>query len=165
MAESDNRRAGRQSGAQRQMDLKTKIIHTIMKTHGCKWLGLSFLFLVILLSCKKKKGVLDDFPPGRFHFIYVLKNNTNYDTITGELTGPYVRSAYYMLEVRQELLMDKQLKSFNIGDYKKITRSRFSAQVNIGGTITYEDHTSDYLLVHFESGDTLFGSLTLTRKE
>ncbi len=122
------------------------------------------ILIVFLFSCKKKKGVLDDFPPGRFHFVYVLKNNANYDTITGELTGPY-GSAYYTLKVRQELSMDKQLKGFNIGAYKKMTGSRFSAQVNIDGVITYEDHTSDYLLVHFESGDTLFGSLTLTRKE
>lgn len=132
-------------------------------------LGIRIIFVfstcLLLTGCKKEKGVLDDFPPGRFDFIYVLKNNANYDTIAGELTGPYVRSAYYILEVRQEVLMDKQLKSFNIGAYKKITSSRFAAQVNIDGIITYEDHTSDYLLVHFKSGDTLSGSLTLIRKE
>lgn len=135
------------------------MIHSILK-----WLSCS-LILLSILSCKKQKGVLDDFPPGRFDFVYVLNNNTNQDTIIGELSGPYVRSSYYILEVRQELLMDKSLKSFNIGNYKKILTSRFAAQVNIGGNITYENHDSDHLSVHFESGDTLSGTVTLTRKE
>ena len=108
---------------------------------------------------------MDDFPPGRFDFVYVANNNTDQDTIVGELSGPYVSSSYYILKVRQELSMDKSLKSFNIGNYKKILNSRFAAQVNMGGNITYEDHDSDYLLIRFESGDTLSGSLTLTRKE
>ena len=123
------------------------------------------LILLVAFSCKKEKGVLDDFPPGRFDFVYVLKNNANQDTIMGELSGPYLSSSYYILQVRQELSMDKSLKSFNIGNYKKITSSRFSAQVNIGGIITYEEHDSDNLIVYFASGDTLSGSLSLTRKE
>lgn len=128
--------------------------------------SLSFsLILLFSFSCKKEKGALDDFPPGKFDFVYVLNNNSNQDTITGELTGPYVKSAYYILEIRQELSMDKSLKAFNIGTYKKITSSRFAAQVNIGGNIIYEDHNTDYLQVKFESGDTLSGSVTLTRKE
>ena len=61
--------------------------------------------------------------------------------------------------------MNKQLKAFTVGTYKKIIGTRFAGQVNVGGDITYEDHTSDYLHVKFESGDTLSGSLTLTRKE
>jgi len=129
-----------------------------------KWLSCS-LILLIFLSCKKQKGVLDDFPPGRFDFVYVLNNGSNQDTIIGELSGPYVKTSYYILEVRQELSMDKSLKSFNIGNYKKILNSYFAAQVNIGGNITYEDHNSDHLTVQFESGDTLAGILTLTRKE
>ena len=128
--------------------------------------SLSFsLILLVAFSCKKEKGVLDDFSPGKFDFVYVLNNNSIQDTITGELTGPYIYSSYYILKVRQELSMDKSLKSFNIGTYKKITSSRFTAQVNIGGTIAYEEHDSDHLSVYFESGDTLFGSLTLNRKQ
>ena len=135
-----------------------------MKQNILKWLSCS-LILLIILSCKKEKGALDDLPPGRFDFVYVLNNNTNHDTITGELTGPYTRSSVYFFTVRQELLMDKSLKAFTVGAYKKIVNNTFAAQVNIGGTISYEDHDSDHLLVHFESGDTLSGSLTLTRKE
>lgn len=135
-----------------------------MKQNTFKWLSYSLL-LFFLFSCKKEKGALDDLTPGRFDFVYILNNNSSQDTITGELTGPYVKSSYYILSVRQELSMDKSLKGFNIGTYKKIVNSRFAAQVNIGGNITYEDHNSDYLKVHFESGDTLSGSLTLTRIE
>ena len=135
-----------------------------MKQNILKWLSCS-LILLFSFSCKKEKGALDDLPPGRFNFVYIVNNNSNQDTITGELSGPYAKSSYYILEVRQELSMDKSLKGFNIGTYKKIVNSWFAAQVNRGGNITYEDHNSDYLLVRFESGDTLSGSLTLTRKE
>ena len=123
--------------------------------------GLSFLF-----SCKKEKGVLDDLSPGRFNFVYLLNTGSTQDTITGELSGPYIKSSsYYVFEVRQELSMDKSLKSFTVGNYNKVVEGYFIAQVNTDATITYEDHNSDHLLVHFESGDTLSGSLTLTRKE
>ncbi|MNE54485.1 hypothetical protein D3C80_1492650 [compost metagenome] len=61
--------------------------------------------------------------------------------------------------------MDKQLKAFNVGTFKSVINSHFSAQVNNEGTIVYEDHTSDYLLVRFESGNGLSGSLSLTRKK
>lgn len=128
--------------------------------------SLSFsLILLFSFSCKKEKGALDDFPPGRFDFVYLLNYNSNQDTITGELSGPYVKSSYYIFRIRQELLMDKQLKAFTTGAYEKIVNSQFAGQVNRGGIITYEDHNSNYLLVRFESGDTLSGSLTLTRKE
>ena len=135
-----------------------------MKQNTFKWLICS-LTLLFMISCKKEKGVLDDFPPGRFDFVYLLKNNANQDTITGELSGPYIKSSYYIFRIRQELLMDKQLKAFTTGAYEKIINSQFAGQVNRGGIITYEDHNSDYLHVKFESGDTLSGSLTLTRKE
>jgi hypothetical protein len=129
-----------------------------------KWLSGS-LILLSILSCKKQKGVLDDFPPGRFDFVYILNNNSNQDTINGELSGPYVKSTYYIFEVRQELSMDKSLKAFSIGSYKKVIDGHFAAQVNTDATITYEDHDSDHLVVRFASGDTLSGSLSLTRKE
>lgn len=135
------------------------MIHSILK-----WLSCSIILLTVL-SCKKEKGVLDDLPPGRFDFVYTLNNNSNQDTIIGELSGPYVKSSYYILEIRQELSMDKLLKTFNIGTYKKIIDSRFAGLINKGGNITYEDHDSDHLVIHFASGDTLSGSLTLTRKE
>lgn len=143
------------------MDFEKEVI---MKRNILKQLSGSLILLVII-SCKKEKGVLNDLSPGRFDFVYVLSTSSNLDTITGELSGPYVKSSYYILEVRQELSMDKSLKAFNIGTYKKIINSHFAAQVNVGGTITYEEHNSDYLQVTFQSGNTLSGSLTLTRKE
>lgn len=129
-----------------------------------KWLSGS-LILLLVLSCKKQKGVLDDFPPGSFDFVYILNTNSNQDTIEGELSGPYLYTSNYGFVVKQELLMDKSLKSFSVGNYKKINGGYFIAQVNTSSTITYEDHNSDYLLVRFEAGDSLSGSLTLTRKE
>ncbi|MNY06463.1 hypothetical protein D3C86_1392210 [compost metagenome] len=135
-----------------------------MSSSILKWLSGS-LILLIILSCKKQKGVLDDFPPGRFDFVYILNNSSNKDTIIGELSGPYLYSSNYRFIVRQELLTDKSLKSFTVGTYKSINNGYFAAQVNIDGTITYEDHDSDHLLVRFEAGDTLSGSLSLARKE
>ncbi|MNJ84743.1 hypothetical protein D3C87_22020 [compost metagenome] len=135
-----------------------------MKQNSLRSLSFS-LILLFSFSCKKEKGALDDLPPGRFDFVYILNNNSNQDTITGELIGPYVKSALYFFRVRQELLMDKQLKAFNVGTFKSVINSHFSAQVNNEGTIVYEDHTSDYLLVRFESGNGLSGSLSLTRKK
>ncbi|MNE54486.1 hypothetical protein D3C87_22010 [compost metagenome] len=123
------------------------------------------MFCFLISGCKKEKGVLDDFPPGRFNFVYILNNNSNQDTVIGELSGPHVESLNYFFMVRQELLMDKQLKGFNVGTFKSIINGHFAAQVNTSSTIIYEDHTSDYLLVRFDSGNNLYGSLTLTRKE
>ena len=135
-----------------------------MKQNIFKSLSCS-LILLVSFSCKKQKGVLDDFPLGRFNFVYVLNSNTNYDTITGEVSGPYSYTGNYSFVVRQELSMDKLLKSFRVGNYNSIINERFLAQPNTSSTIDYEEHDSDYLLVRFTSGDTLTGSLTLTRKE
>lgn len=135
-----------------------------MKQNTLRSLSFS-LILLFSFSCKKEKGALEDIPSGKFDFVYLLNINSIQDTITGELTGPYIKSGLYIFRIRQQLQMNKQLKAFTVGTYKKIIGNRFAAQVNIGGDITYEDHTSDYLQVKFESGDTLSGSLTLTRKE
>ncbi len=135
-----------------------------MKQNTFKWLSCS-LILLFSFSCKKEKGALDDLSPGKFDFVYILNNNSNQDTITGELTGPYIKSGLYIFRVRQELSMDKQLKAFTVGTFKSVINGYFIAQVNTDATIIYEDHSSDYLLVRFESGDTLSGSLNLTRKE
>lgn len=129
-----------------------------------KWLSGS-LILLLVLSCKKQKGVLDDFPPGRFDFVYVLNTSSNQDTLFGEVSGPYVKEYAYSFIVRQELSIDKSLKLFKVGTYKKINGGYFIAQVNTDATISYESHDSDYLSVRFEAGDSLSGSLTLTRKE
>lgn len=128
--------------------------------------SLSFsLILLFSFSCKKEKGALEDLSPGRFDFVYILNNNSNQDTITGELTGPYVETAQYVFRIRQDLLIDKSLKMFIVGTYKSVNNAYFLAQANTDATIVYESHNTDFLQVKFESGDTLSGSLTLTRKE
>ncbi|WP_343636324.1 hypothetical protein [Fluviicola sp.] len=129
-----------------------------------KWLSCSFILLSVL-SCKKEKGALDDLNPGKFDFVYILNNSSGQDTVKGELSGPYIQAADYYFWIKQDLQIDKSLKFFRVGTYKSIINQRFLAQVNTNSTITYEDHNSDNLLIQFESGDTLSGSLTLTRKE
>jgi hypothetical protein len=135
-----------------------------MKQNILRWLGCS-LILLFSFSCKKEKGSLEDLYPGRFDFVYVLNNNSIQDTITGELSGPYIKSGLYIFRIRQKISMDKQLKAFTVGAFKSVINGYFIAQVNTDATIIYENHSSDYLLVRFESGDTLSGSLHLTRKE
>lgn len=135
-----------------------------MKQNTLRSLSFS-LILLFSFSCKKEKGVFDSLTSGNFDFVYILNNHSNQDTIIGELTGPYIKSGLYIFRVRQELSMDKQLKAFTVGTFKSVINGYFIAQVNTDATITYEDHNSNNLLVRFESGDTLSGSLNLTRKE
>ncbi|MNJ86645.1 hypothetical protein D3C87_41490 [compost metagenome] len=137
-----------------------------MKQNILRSLSFSFsLILLISFSCKKEKGALDDFPPGRFDFVYILNTDANQDTVTGEVSGPYVQTGKYYFRIKQELSIDKLLKSFSVGTYKKINNERFYAQVNTSSTIIYEKHDADNLLIRFDSGNNLSGSLTLTRKE
>ena len=135
-----------------------------MKQGTLKLLSCS-LILLISFSCKKEKGALDDLPPGRFNFVYVLNNNGNQDTIIGELSGPYIENAKYVFRVRQDLVSDNLLKMFIVGTYKSVYNGYFLAQVNTSATITYEEHDANHLLVRFDSGNNLSGSLALTRKE
>ena len=89
-----------------------------MKQNTLKWLSCS-LILLVSFSCKKEKGALEDLSPGRFDFVYLLNNNANQDTITGELSGPYIETSRYFFMVRQELSMDKSLKGFKVGTFKR----------------------------------------------
>lgn len=56
------------------------------------------LILLIVFSCKKEKGTLDGLTPGRFDFVYVLNNNGNHDTITGELIGASIKFSFYLFK-------------------------------------------------------------------
>ncbi|MNY06462.1 hypothetical protein D3C86_1392200 [compost metagenome] len=135
-----------------------------MRQNTFKWLSYS-LILFFSFSCKKEKGALDDFPPGRFDFVYILNTGANQDTVKGEVSGPYVQALEYYFRIKLELSIDKSLKFFRLGTYKKINNESFYAQVNTYSTIIYEKHDADNLLIRFDSGNNLFGSLSLTRKE
>lgn len=135
-----------------------------MKQHTLKWLSCS-LILLVALSCKKKKGVLDDFDSGRFDFVCIWEKNGVKDTATGEVSGPYLQSMHYVFRVKQELDGLSSLKSFRVGDYSGITNAFFYAPaLYIDAPITSDIHDSNNLFVSFESGSALNGTFKLTRK-
>ncbi|MNU89641.1 hypothetical protein D3C71_794860 [compost metagenome] len=134
-----------------------------MKT---RQLLLPALVLLFLFSCKKQKGALDDFLPGRFDFVCIWTKNGIQDTVTGEVSGPYLQSMNYYFRVKQELGTTNSLKSFEVGSYKGMTNASFySSALYISANITSADHNSDNLLVSFQSGNTLNGTFKLTRKQ
>lgn len=136
-----------------------------MKQNTLKWLSFSLIFL-FAFSCKKEKGVLDDLNSGRFDFVCIWNKNGVQDTVTGEVSGPYLQSMNYYFRVKQELGTTSSLKSFEVGSYKGMTNAPFySAALYISASITSADHDSDNLLVNFQTGNTLNGTFKLTRKQ
>ncbi|WP_341907607.1 hypothetical protein [Fluviicola taffensis] len=136
-----------------------------MKQNTLKWLSCS-LILLVALSCKKKKGALDDFDSGRFDFVCIWNNNGVQDTTIGEVSGPYLQSMNYYFRVKQELGGISSLKEFKVGTYKGMTNTNFYAPaLYIDAIIASSDHDSDNLFVSFESGSMLSGTFKLTRKQ
>ena len=132
-----------------------------MKQNTLKLLSCS-LILLVALSCKKKKGVLDDFDSGRFDFVCIWEKNGIHDTLIGEASGPYIQGNYYF-RVRQEL--DSENSFFQlIGPSDNSSLSLFYADgISLNAPIIDSEHDSDHLLVKFQSS-TLVGSLNLIRK-
>jgi hypothetical protein len=136
-----------------------------MKQNTLKWLSCS-LILLVALSCKKKEGSLDDFNSGRFDFICIWNKDGVQDTVTGEVSGPYLQSMNYYFRVKQELGAISSLKTFEVGSYRGMTNTPFyTSALHIDASITSADHDSDNLLVSFQSGSTLNGTFKLTRKQ
>ncbi len=136
-----------------------------MKQNTLKWLSCS-LILLVALSCKKKKGALDDFDSGRFDFVCIWNTNGIQDTVTGEVSGPYLQSMEYYFRVKQELNTINSLKEIRVGTFNGMTNTSFRAQaLNISAKISSSDHDSDNLFVSFESGSILSGTFKLTRKQ
>lgn len=136
-----------------------------MKQNTLKWLSCS-LILLFALSCKKKKGELDDLNSGRFDFVCIWNKDGVQDTVTGEVSGPYLQSMNYYFRVKQELGAINSLKTFEVGTYKSMTNTSFYCPaLYIIASITSTDHDSDNLFVSFESGSTLNGTFKLTRKQ
>jgi hypothetical protein len=124
------------------------------------------IFTGILLSCKKQKGILDDFDSGRFDFVCIWDKNGIQDTVTGEVSGPYLRSMEYFFHVKKEIGDSNSLKTFQVGSYSEMAGSWFYAQgILIDSKITYEEHDADNLEVYFQDNSTLIGFFKLTRKE
>ncbi|WP_341907602.1 hypothetical protein [Fluviicola taffensis] len=141
-----------------------------MKQNTLKWLSCS-LILLVALSCKKKKGALDDFDSGRFDFVCIWNHNGVQDTVTGEVSGPYSQSEYYYFNVKQELGAISSLKEFQVGYYPRMVNEPFSAHaLYISAKITSEEHDAEHLWVSFQNenpsvGELVTGTFTLTRKE
>ncbi|MNU89644.1 hypothetical protein D3C71_794890 [compost metagenome] len=141
-----------------------------MKQNTFKSLSFS-LILLFILSCKKEKGVLDDFDSGRFDFVCIWNKNGVQDTVIGEVSGPDASSPSYYFMVKQELGTINSLKDFKVGNYSQMVNGPFYAPglLIIHSEVTYEEHDADHLLVHFQSlntsSDTLNGTFKLTRKE
>ncbi len=135
-----------------------------------KWLSGSLILLTIL-SCKKQKGILDDFDSGRFDFVCIWEKNGVKDTVIGEVSGPDASTPSYYFMVKQELGTIPSLKDFKIGNYAEIVNGPFYSPglLILHSKVTYEEHDKDHLLVYFESldtsSDTLNGTFKLTRKE
>jgi len=141
-----------------------------MKQRTLKWLSGSIILLIIL-SCKKEKGILDDIDSGRFDFICIWNNNGVQDTVTGEVSGPDGSSPNYYFMVKQELETINSLKDFKVGYYSKMIDQPFYAGgLSISAKITSEQHDSDHLLIQFQNNDSSLGPIVngtfqLTRKE
>ena len=126
----------------------------------------SFLLFLLFTGCKKEKGALDDLPPGKFDFVCIWNKNGVQDTVTGEVSGPYLQAMEYYFRVKQELGTTNFLKEFRVGTYKGMANTSFRVQgLYISSSITSSDHDSDNLFVNFQSGSTLNGTYKLTRKQ
>lgn len=135
-----------------------------MKQNTLKWLSCS-LILLSIFSCKKQKGILDDMDSGRFDFVCIRNENGVMDTVTGEVSGPYLQSMNYYFRVKQELDALSSLKTFKVGTYQGMTNTNFyTSALYIDASIISSDHDSDNLFVSFESGTALNGTFKLTRK-
>ena len=57
----------------------------LLKIKDIKRLKYSSILVLFLFSCKKKqKGFFDDFPPGKFDFVWISDQNGVKDTLTGK---------------------------------------------------------------------------------
>lgn len=136
-----------------------------MKQNTLKLLSCS-LILMIIFSCKKEKGALDELDSGRFDFVCIWEKNGVKDTVTGEVSGPYLQSMNYYFRVKKEIGDINSLREFKVGTYKGMTNTNFYAPaLYIDASITSSENDADNLFVGFESGNVLSGTFRLTRKQ
>ena len=134
-----------------------------MKQNTLKCLSCSLL-LLITISCKKKEsGILQDLNTGKFDFICTWQKNEVFDTVKGEVSGPYIQG-YYIFRVRRELNSRNSFFKL-ISPSNRSSLTTFDVQeLNLYAPITHSEHDSDHLAVDFQS-NTMSGSFKLTRKE
>lgn len=118
------------------------------------------ILLVIAISCKKKAvGLFEDFPPGKFDFVWTTNHNGINDTLAGEVSGPYPIQTDYFFTKR--LTNGDDNLSFSL-DSKNIRLT--INNLHFDAKITNFLKEENYLIVDFNKQDTLIGSLNLTRK-
>lgn len=121
---------------------------------------------MIILSCKKEKGALDELDSGRFDFVCIWEKNGVQDTVKGEVSGPYLQSMNYYFRVKKAIGDINSLREFKVGTYKGMTNTNFYAPaLYIDASITSSENDADNLFVGFESGNVLSGTFRLTRKQ
>jgi hypothetical protein len=133
-----------------------------MKQHILNWLSFSIIIL-LLFSCKKKsKGVLGDFPPGKFDFVWAWNQNGTNHTVTGEVSGPYPLGGDYSF--RRKLILGENEPDFELHG-NNTTFYNFSLEQSIyNARVVSYDITTNSLFLSFERGDTLTGTFNLIRK-
>lgn len=136
-----------------------------MRQRMLNWLRLSSFLVLPLFSCKKKeKRVFDDFPPGKFDFIWIWDVNGTKDTLVGEVSGPYPIGDDYFF--RRYLKLGEDKLAFEVQTYDNVELKKFGIQkpfVHVGHVINSQI-SHNKLIINYMSGDTLIGSYNLTRK-
>jgi hypothetical protein len=132
-----------------------------MKQNMLRLLSCS-LILLLVLSCKKQKGELSDFPRGRFNFVFSYTINGLDNSVNGEVSGPYQTGGNYEFHIRPQVHLE--YSTIRLASYDNIFRISLLSS-DITANVTSKDHDSDNLNIQFQSGDTLSGSFILTRIE
>jgi hypothetical protein len=141
-----------------------------MKRSIFKLLSCSII-LLFALSCKKNKGLaggfFDGFPPGKFDVVWIFDQNGTKDTLSGEFSGPYpVAGPIYGF--RRRPVLGENLPGFAL-------MPRSGERINnisyywyphlIDAKIVNSQVDKNNLFISYNSGDTLTGTINLTRKQ
>jgi hypothetical protein len=137
-----------------------------MKQSIFKLLSCSII-LLFALSCKKKqKGFFDGFPPGKFDVVWIFDQNGTKDTLSGEFSGPYPVGTNYGF--RRQLALGENRPGFaldaRLGD--KISNVSYYWYPHlIDAKIVNSQVNKNNMFISYNSGDTLTGTINLTRKQ
>ncbi|MDR0801703.1 hypothetical protein [Fluviicola sp.] len=129
------------------------------------------LILLFALSCKKKKALAGDlfngFPPGKFDVIWIFDQNGIKDTLSGEFSGPYPSAAINYIFIRRPALGENRFGfSLNTRSGGKIDNvTYYWYPYSIDAKIVNSQVDKNNLFISYNSGDTLTGTINLTRKQ
>ncbi|MDR0801705.1 hypothetical protein [Fluviicola sp.] len=127
------------------------------------------LILLFALSCKKKKGwaggFFDGFPPGKFDAVWIFDQNGTKDTLSGEFSGPYpIGTGYnFIHQLVPNELIGFSLNSRSGGRIDNVTYYWYPHLIN--AKIVNSQVNKNNMFISYNSGDTLTGTINLTRKQ